>query len=387
MIPDPLKRRYEEDLKLYDRLEDLQSCAADLAGVSSVPLSFGAQLPVVSSVDRGYFEGIFEEQKRLIAEQATLVSKLRFLPRGAIPGKTGAKRRWLKEKVFGWGGPIGGAIAGAAGGIFRSEEQQKIERSIKDLEERIALLKMEQQKLEAERQKWTPHQRDLARSVCLDKAKEQGRPAKPVIEKHWQAAAHRFENRTRQESMLGAGDDYQDVLRSQVCEWEQLIRSIIMGDADALADTVLAGLKQGPRQLLDEHLVSGNPHTLFVIEQWIVGLRRQLASKDAQAITWMKETFRISTTRFQQEHLNSIEVFSRGPDNLGHFISQLRTNYRNPLAHGLKEPVNRESYRGWCDLSYGTENLHQWMEVGVAPVYYQPRSFGWLSFLSFSLKA
>ena len=258
-------------------------------------------------------------------------------------------------------------IIGAAGTLFKPRKKRA---KISNLERKKAQEQLEKKYKETE-------QRELINHIRHEKKKTF--PGQQLLEKISATNAKRFQQRAQQEARWEM-DDYQDLLRNQIAGWEQLLRNTFLQEPNRLIDSILGACKKEEAEILSMHFTSDNPHTIFVLELWIRGLRRQLQSNNPVICQWITENFAPTVKRHLEEEYLTLQTFGSKEQNLPAFISAFRQK-RNPIMHGEVEKVSLHEYQEWCDFAYGTSSLLQWLNIGVNPAIYKPNHFGWLSFI------
>ncbi len=132
-------------------------------------------------------------------------------------------------------------------------------------------------------------------------------------------------------------------------------------------------------QLLAGFFEDGQKASLWLVEKWMLGVKRALRAESKPVGAWVVEQYGSRVTRFEGEALVPTEALARG--GFHRFLSRLRVRYRNPLAHGDRMPVDRAEYHRLCDTTFASGCVRHWLELGTCPAWYAPQSPGWLSLL------
>jgi len=390
---DAIRRQYAQDLELAARVEEAGS-ASRVHRESDEPadraLSGWGQAGATESERWALLQRRLTEltaEKERTRESRDRVEHGNGVALGAgtgiVYGVAAPSIVPLLRALIGGGEALLRRKVSAAQAATSRHDLASLEQAEQDIDGKIAILEAELERLRMAR---AVTHAEPGSILELSEVIGTGIPARAVLERAWTCAARRFEQRTLHELQLGPDADYQDLLRDQVIEWEGLLRDLFMGEVNLLVDPVLAKLRPEPRALMEEHLVSGMGHTLFIIEIWLTGLRRQIALRDPCVISWVNRTFLSTTQRHEGEYIETSRALQRGRGGLATFAGNMRREYRNKAAHGDLHRWDLATYGRWCDFAYGTGSLHQWLDTGVSPELYEPEHFGWASFLAFARK-
>ncbi len=397
---DRLMREYQQDLELTVRItEAVQPYAASLPDVRELPVFHDRRLPSrevalreVSKLEQQASE-LTRNRDELEKHRKVLMKAIKRAQKAANKKAIKRAQKAAKKKaarlLHGWeslvptiGAALGDAITAGGAALSSPQLEEQLESTKKrlhDIEAKLLENKAKQRTLNDE----IPQ---IAETAVLPTQGHPSLPAMKVLQRNWPDVGDRLIQCTWMEHQLERDSDHQLLLLWQVSEWERVLRHMLMEEADSLADCVLAGLKPGPRTLMQEHLAADHLHTLYVMEHWFIGLRRQLERGERAAVDWCQQTFHEVALRHHAEQLQTRRVLARRKDSLDAFMATLRTRYRNDAAHGSDNRLARTAYEDWCDFAYATGCLHQWMDIGVAPQLHEPQHFGWLSFLAFAAR-
>lgn len=224
---------------------------------------------------------------------------------------------------------------------------------------------------------------EMVEAHRLDKARQQGRPAITTLRLIDTGSANRWGQLATIEANTDTGDDYGLVLLPQTIRIDRLLFLIFLEGAATLS-TVIASHLHGTlgASVVTDYFAGTREPTLWLLEWWLVGLKRALAATDAGAVAYVHRRFRSPASRYAGERQEIIPLLRRG--GLHRFVTRMRERYRNPLAHGKEIHVASPDYQLFCEQAYATKSLQQWLDIGVAPAWHTTNEVGWVSALATS---
>jgi len=209
-------------------------------------------------------------------------------------------------------------------------------------------------------------------------------PGGQVLEELDKTQAERFSSIIDVESIASKKSDnraaYANAILLHTVSIEGFINKIFTPDSEVIADQLFEQLQDNQASILSESY-SKERQTLGSLQLLCIGLHRAVREKIPTVIGWVLSKFSDRVSRHRNEKESTLSRMSTG--NLSRYLGRMREKYRNPLVHADSEiKVGRTEYRAFCDLSYGTKDLKQWIDLGVNPEYYAPINLGWVSFLA-----
>ena len=173
---------------------------------------------------------------------------------------------------------------------------------------------------------------------------------------------------------------YSRIIASQCIEIESVLQRLFAQLPDAVHEQISGQLTRKQVAIL-ERATEREEHTLGSLQLICIGVNREVREGNEVVASWLHELFPKRVSRYRNERLVTLHEFASG--NLPRYLGQVRVEYRNRTVHikALDTGFTARDYRTFCDITYATQDLKQWLDLGVNPRHYQPKHFGWLSFL------
>jgi hypothetical protein len=231
------------------------------------------------------------------------------------------------------------------------------------------------------------HENDL-KAYNFEQMKSTSTPGEKILLALNGGQAHRFNCIVDFESSIAKQSDnhidFTDTVLLQTVGFERFFNYIFSSDLDVVADHIFSQLEIKQVNILERSIVD-KKQTFGSLHILCIGLHRSVRDKNKHITDWVDSKFQKQVSRYNNENETFIPRLSTG--NLARYLGRTKDKYRNPCVHPAPGfVIGHAEYQKFCDLSYGTKNLRQWLDLGVNPDYYTPSSLGWISFLATALK-
>jgi hypothetical protein len=195
-------------------------------------------------------------------------------------------------------------------------------------------------------------------------------------------AARRFQELCIQEH--NSTENFADAILLQSTFFEKLLGALLLEPSKSIQSQLVEVMSKAKKddsggRILEDYYNGKARRTLGVTEICSRAIKYAIKNRNNEVIQWLHQVYTESFSRYNGESTETIQAFSSG--DLQHFLMTVRSQYRNPLAHGDVDQLDAASYERWCRLCYGVPRLHQWWSLGISPELIQRDDQGWIGIL------